>query len=418
VRARGTAAAIAVFAAAWLGLMGLKLTTDATDVPLYHKYGAAIVHGHVPYRDFHVEYPPAALVAFALPAAASTGDRGYRIWFELLMGLCGAGILVATAAVASRLGSAVLPAVVFVGAGILALAPVTLGHFDLWPALLLSAALAALLHGRRGASGVLLGVAVAAKVYPVVAAPLVVAWLWRTHGRRAALRWTAVAVAAAAACFLPFFALAPHGVVSSITGQANRPLQLESSASAALLALHQVAGLALGVAFSHSSANLGGRSGDAAATLTTVAELATLAALLVGFARARRSERDIVLAALAAVLAFVALGKVFSPQFLLWLVPLAPLAGGALAVTASALVGSAVILTRLYFPGRWHDLILFEALPTWLLVARDLVLLALLALLVAWAVRRPTATSPSPRRSLPGTRRSRRPPSYTPPRAG
>jgi hypothetical protein len=410
VPTKGVAVVIVAFALAWAGLMSLKLTTEATDVPLYQKYGVSFVHGHVPYRDFHVEYPPAALAAFTLPALGSRHDRGYRIWFEVLMGVCAVGTLLATAAIVSALRGPPVPAVVFVGAATLALGPVALGHFDHWPAFLLSAALATLVRGRRTWSAALLGVAVAAKVYPVVAAPFFVVWLWRTHGRRAAALWTAVAIAAAAACFLPFFVLAPHGVVSSITAQANRPLQLESSAAAALLAAHQLFSLSIGVAFSHTSVNLGGRGADAAASATTVAEIAVLVALLVAFARRPRDTPDLLRAAAAAVLAFVVLGKVLSPQFLLWLIPLAPILAGAWALAASAAVGAAVLLTRAYFPGRWVDLIHFEALPTWLLVGRDLVLLALLAALAVAVVTPAAAASqrvPSAAAQVAGTPRRR-----------
>src|SRR5262249_15287002 len=157
-------------------------------------------------------------------------------------------------------------------------------------------------------------------VYPVVLLPIGVAWVWRRNGPRAAAVWTGIAVAAAAACFLPFFVLAPHGLVSSVTGPANRPLQLESSAAARPLALHQLVSLPLGVGFAHSSANLGGRSASAATALTVVAEAVALLAVWTLFARGRADGLRLVRASAAAVLAFVALGKVFSPQFLLWLI--------------------------------------------------------------------------------------------------
>ena len=38
------------------------------DTVEYHRYGSAIADGHVPYRDFAVEYPPGALPAFGIPA--------------------------------------------------------------------------------------------------------------------------------------------------------------------------------------------------------------------------------------------------------------------------------------------------------------------------------------------------------------
>src|SRR5215471_14670008 len=56
------------------------------DWPVYKDYGDAIVHhGLVPYRDFHLEYPPAALLVFVVPSFFSD----YRTIFEILMAACG-----------------------------------------------------------------------------------------------------------------------------------------------------------------------------------------------------------------------------------------------------------------------------------------------------------------------------------------
>ena len=43
------------------------------DTVEYHRYGNAMLHGHVPYRDFGVEYPPGALPVFAAPAIGHDG---------------------------------------------------------------------------------------------------------------------------------------------------------------------------------------------------------------------------------------------------------------------------------------------------------------------------------------------------------
>jgi hypothetical protein len=84
----------------------------------------------------------------------------------------------------------------------------------------------------------------------------------------------------------------------------------------------------------------------------------------------------------ASVVAFVSLGKVLSPQFLIWLIPLVPLVRGRRGLAASGLLGLALLLTQLWFPIRYWDLVAFEAVPSWIVFARDLALLALLAVLV------------------------------------
>ena len=69
-----------------------------------------------------------------------------------------------------------------------------------------------------------------------------------------------------------------------------------------------------------------------------------------------------------------------SPQFLIWLIPVVPLVARAArpdrVAAARALRSS---LTQLWFPYRYWDLALhFGALESWLVLVRDLVLVALL----------------------------------------
>jgi hypothetical protein len=87
------------------------------------------------------------------------------------------------------------------------------------------------------------------------------------------------------------------------------------------------------------------------------------------------------------VVAFVALGKVLSPQFLIWLVPLVPLVRGRRGLVATVLLGCAAVLTQIWFPYRYWDLALaFDPVSSWLVFVRDLVLVGLLATLV-WPAR-------------------------------
>jgi hypothetical protein len=91
----------------------------------------------------------------------------------------------------------------------------------------------------------------------------------------------------------------------------------------------------------------------------------------------------------ASVVAFVALGKVLSPQFLIWLLPLVPLVRGRRGFAASALLGLALLLTQVWFPIRYFDLVAFDPFPSWVLLARDVVLVALLVVLTAPARESP-----------------------------
>ena len=355
------------------------------DTPLYEQYGAAVVDGSVPYRDFPLEYPPGALPAFILPALGPEED--YRTLFELLMGLCGVATVVLVVATLAGLGASrarLLGGAVLVGLAPLALGSVILTRFDLWPAALTAGALAALVAGRGRLGAALLGLGVAAKAYPVVLLPVVLLWVGRRRGWREAGICLGAFVLVLAAVLVPFAILSWDGLLESFDRQLGRPLQIESLASAFLLAAHQVdGGYVPDVVSTFGSQNLDGSLPDALATVLTALQVLALLGVWFLFARSRRTGEQLVAASAAAVTAFVAFGKVLSPQFLIWLFPLVPLVAGRRGLLASALLLVALVLTQLWFPVRYWDLVALDAAPSWLLLARDLTLVALLAVLAS-----------------------------------
>jgi hypothetical protein len=97
----------------------------------------------------------------------------------------------------------------------------------------------------------------------------------------------------------------------------------------------------------------------------------------------------------ASVVAFVALNKVFSPQYVAWLAPLAALLGAWRHRGAALAVWAAVVLTQVEFPRRYADLVDGDGGVRALVAVRDATLLAALALLIARARGR----ARSPRRA-------------------
>jgi hypothetical protein len=357
-----------------------------SDVPVYERYGDAIQRGSVPYSDFRPEYPPGALAAFAVPSLLSNGRVAYARAFGLEMALFGAACVVFTFLALESLGAT--GARLFVGTAVPAAAPLLLGplvltRFDLYPAAFVAAALAAFVAGRDRLGGSVLGAAIAVKLFPAVLLPVAVAWTWKRRGRREALVVLAICVGVAAAVFLPFVAIAPDGVAWSIWRQLGRPLQIESFGAAVLLALHQL-GMPLGWSSSHGSQNLTGTVAAVASVATSIAQVGVLLWIWTRHARrATPSAAAFVCACAASLVAFVALGKVSSPQFLIWLLVGVVLVGGRRTWPAVTLLVIACALTRGWFPYRYWSLVFtFDPLVSWLVLARDLTLLALLVVLV------------------------------------
>jgi hypothetical protein len=384
-RLASASAAVALVIAVWIVLhLFWYPHGQLVDFPVYEQYGNLMWRHHaVPYRDFRPEYPPAALVTFLIPAALH--GLGYPRVFELLMGLCLIGGVLCVLAVAGRRAAALA-----------ALSPLLLGsvviqRFDLWPAALAVAAIAALLRGKPAWSAIALGTGFAAKLWPAALAPLLFVHLWRTRGRRAACTWLGVALATAAVWFVPFAIIAPGGLGHSFYRQLFRPMQIESTGSAVLLAVHHLFGKPMFSDSSFGSQNLNGWGSHTGGIVMSVLEIAALVAVYWTFMRGEASHRRLAIGCVAVVAALIAFGKVFSPQFLIWLIPLAPLVRSWL---ARGLFLASLVLTQLYFPrDYWNLVISFAQRESAELLLRDLAVVALFCTLT-WSLARTERTQP------------------------
>jgi Glycosyltransferase family 87 len=341
------------------------------DYGVYMKYGDAIVHRHlVPYRDVRVEYPPAALLVFSIPTWLERWN--YQYVFQALMAICLLAIVLAVLRLAGRraaIAAAVAP---------LLLGNVVLSRYDLWPTALLALALAAAVAGRIDTSAVLTGTAFAAKLWPAVAVPFVAVWLARTYGRRAALRYLTVGVAVAAVWFIPFVVLAPDGVGYPFHQEFARPLQIESLGSSLLIVIHDLFGTSIHVIDTYGSQNVAGDFVGIASVLTTVVGAVVLVTLFVLFVRGPCEREDLLLAVAAATAALFAFGKVFSPQFLIWIFPFAWIVRGGRARFAVPAFVLALGFTQVYFPYHYWGLVNgFNRPQVVELFARNLMCLAL-----------------------------------------
>jgi hypothetical protein len=394
------AAAVFVLTAVTATVIWQVSDRAVTDIALYHAYGERIAEGLVPYRDFAFEYPPGALPALVLPALVTDSLTAFRVVFAAEMALAGAVGVLLLAAGLGRLGTGVadrrvaLSVVAFVP---LLLGGVILTRFDLVPAAIVAGAMLLLVSGRLRAGAFVVGLGIAVKLYPAVLVPLVGIVALRRGGRREAVSVLVLVVAPVLVVYLPFLIAAPDGVLHSIGRQLGRPLQIESLGAGVLLAVHQALGTSLGWASSSGSQNLTGTGADTLAVVQGIGQVAAVVLVWVSFWRGAASSGRLVRHAAAAVVAFVALSKVLSPQFLVWLVLLVPLVVAARGRVPLGLLTAACAVTAVWFPARYWELVKeFDPLASWLVLVRGLLLLGLLAMLMWPARERVPARSRSP----------------------
>jgi uncharacterized membrane protein len=362
---RAAVAALGLFAVSCIPLM-VGVTTDSHR---FQRYGNALVlHGQVPYRDYALEYPPGFIPLYSIPSLIAPHHHMTVFRFEMAIGW--ALVIVGLAFVAERAWQ--LFAVALVP---LVLGPFILMRYDAWPTAAAVGAVAALVRGRTTLAFVLLAVGVELKVWPLLLLPL-----FLLYARRRRVFNTLVFSAIVIVPLIPFAIVGKANAYNAFVRQATRHLHLESLGGSLLLAL----GRPVRIFFDAGGWSVSGSGADAIGTLSGIAVVASVVIVAWLFARSSRTERDFLLAVVATVTLTTVVGKVFSPQFMLWIAPFA-----VLALPVAVSFAAALAMTRAYFPSRFYDLLDREHGTIALLAVRNALLLvtAAVALYVVWRRR-------------------------------
>jgi putative flippase GtrA len=408
--AHGVAPAMGVVVAWWIATTIGPSSDVGPDVALYRAYAQDVSGGLVPYRDFLFEYPPLALAPILLAGAAETGSVTFRTAFETLMLVALLVIQWQTARLAGRHRGPVAWSFVLLP---LAAGAIIAERLDIFAMAFVVAGLAVLVAGREGPSPgraagalALLALGAATKLFPVVVAAVALAWLWGQGRRRAAVAGAAAFGACVLLVCLPFAVVAPGGFYEQFAFHSERPVQIEST-PATLLRLTGgtvVTGVEEAPNDFRSQAVEGGASAAVAGAFAALQFAAILLAVLCAGAAGRfmGGAAALLLPAAAALIAFAVLGKVLSPQFVLWPAALAPLLWIVRARAAAVLVVVALLLTQLEYPHRYTSVVEGDPAGLALLTARNGILLLVLATLLVQAalLTVPGAEASTPSREM------------------
>lgn len=429
------------------------------DVHLYEVWGRGLVHGGgLPVGDSRWQYPPAAAMILASPALLTA------VWgLPYLAGLVVLLLTVDAALLAGIRRWRGPAAGRFWVLGVLALGPVVFARFDLVAAAFVVAGLAALARRRVGLAGLAFGLGGLVKVWPVLLVVPAVAYLLETvppgppgaeevrpPSARAVRPIARLGAGLLAACGLVAAGLLAagwwRGVGAFLKAQSSRGLQLEAVPAAPYVVAHLL-GLGRAPTYTYGSLQFsadGAQSIAGAATVVEAVIVAGCAALW--WPRAARAagrpeaptpdprpgehpgEIDpvdrLIDRSLLLLLLVVVTSRVFSPQYLVWLLALAAVRGPGRRPDdrwrAGALLLAVALLAQVIYPIRYNDVVQGRVVAGLLLVARDLLELTVCG--YAWrAARLPvrpdrTAASGPPVPGPPRPPRSEPAPRPVPPR--
>jgi hypothetical protein len=381
-----------IFLLLWAGIGTRDLPGDLI---LYFDYANYVDDGLLPYRDVRIEYPPLALIPILLPFFSGTGAF---ISFEAAFAAEMAALAIAGGWLIWRLMARLMPdasarerhwrMVAYVAAWPL-LGQIVTTRFDALPTVLTIAAVALWIERRERAAWIILALGVGVKLFPVVIAPLFAIDLLVRRGPRAAVTGGLTFMAACVAAFLPGLLLSPDGLRHALTYHADRGMQLESVYANGLLVVNKLTGFAVGTDHVFGGFEAISAWTDELKPISALVQLAALGGVYLLYTIYRQgceqdpsSDELLIVGATLALVAFIVAGKVFSPQYLIWLMPFIPLLPVRIARDAVIVFFAALVLTQIIYPYTYESLIDRAPFAIGLLTARNAMMLALIALLI------------------------------------
>ncbi len=296
---------------------------------------------------FHLlpfEYPPLTILVFSLPLLVQL--LNYQVTFALLMAVVTIGIYWLLQRYGPHGSPFVFAFYLLIGVPALALV-----RFDLLPALLTLLCVMAAERGRWTTAYCVLAGGVLLKIYPILLLPaLFIAeqqalgrlhvpandLVWRDVPRQCwctlqgILRWrwqNCLLFLILLLGITGVFALLDfHGaVVSQLSYFHQRPIQVKLTGSTVLWIARQLGIPWQRVEYSYGSINIvSDKLGQSVSQAEIIFLLMGVAYILL---LQWRKKLDIVQASIALILVFLATGKTFSPQYLMWLIPLLAYSG-------------------------------------------------------------------------------------------
>lgn len=379
---RALVAVIAVFVATRLvtgfladhpehyGPLDSKVTGDPGT---YEFWSGQILTNHLnPYSEVGIEYPPGAVPFIVAPGIDKPLDDTYRTRFVLLMMAVDLVGFLVLLLLARRWGS--LLGVWAWVAVVPLLGPISYNRLDLIPAVATILAIERFAARSWFGGGGWLGYGVVAKVYPAMFLPIALA-----AGRR---KQVIAGAAVVGVLFLVPYLGFLEDVYRNVVGyHTERGIQIESLWGFVLM-LASKFGHAIGINYSFGALHVGSSMEDPLKVIAQVLSLGFVG-LGVWLARRKRAGGDASGPETAGIMFMtmagtIAVGSVFSPQFVLWLGALAAAVlcdrSTALRVPALAVLPVA-LMTQFVYPFFYTRLVAVEPPALVLLASRNFLVL-------------------------------------------
>ncbi|MDD4924074.1 MAG: glycosyltransferase family 87 protein [Dehalococcoidales bacterium] len=355
-----------------------------------------IFEGQIPYVDFECEYPPIALLLFIIPGLFFRALPSYYIAFTVEMLLFDLLAIFLIIFIAKRINISKVKALTAYTLLIaVAASPLVTQRYDLAPAVMVLAAVAAFLAGKNKTAWGVLALGVTAKVFPIVVAPVFAIWLLIKKQYARLFKGIAAFAGVTLLTIIPWLIIDAKSLGSLLTYHMDRGLHAESTYGSFIILGQHFGWTSVNWDFSFGSFNITSGLAD---NLANASFYIMGAILLLAYAlfiyQLRKSgknkdvksnsqvEQETVLIRYVAisVLVFLLFNKVFSAQYMAWFCPLIPLLNIRYQNLIVALLLIAGVFTIYIYPFNYIEFEYYENLPVLIMANRNILLIIVFVL--------------------------------------
>jgi hypothetical protein len=357
-----------------------------------------IMAGQIPYIDFECEYPPVALLLFIIPGLLFRALPSYYIAFTVEMLLFDLLAIFLIIYIAKRINISKVKALtgytllIAVAAG-----PIVTQRYDLAPAVMVLAAVAAFLAGKNKTAWGVLALGVMAKIFPIVVAPVFAIWLLVKKQYTRLFKGIAVFAGVVLLTIIPWLFMNASSLGSFLTYHMDRGLHAESSYGSFIILAQHFGWTSVGYDFNFGSFNITSGLADnlAHASFYIMGAVLLLVYILflyqiykkelnreVNISSQAEQETLLIRYIIISVLVFLLFNKVFSAQYMAWFCPLIPLLNIRYQNLIVVLLLIAGIFTTYIYPFNYLEFEYFENLPVLLMANRNLLMIIVFILVL------------------------------------
>jgi len=277
------------------------------------------------------EYPPLALVITLIPRLFASSPFGYNLVFVIEMFVFFMIGLFFMGKLAERHGKNSGRYMLAYTVMMLMMIEFVLDRFDVVPAVLALVSVYCYVCKKYPWAFALLAVGAMIKLYPAILFPLFIIPLITARDWKATFHGTAVFAAVSLAVIIPVIIFQPDMLSGFVGYHTDRPLHVESVLASLIFSLAFIGLTEVWTEFGSSlSDNLRGAWPDVLAPLLTPLMIVSIAILYVVFAYVVKKTKNrtddchaylFAVVMLLSLMLFIMVGKVFSAQYLIWLIP-------------------------------------------------------------------------------------------------